>query len=69
MTAPRRGRFRRGGCKRGKVQAEDYGPRYSGCTAWADLRPLLRLAYFLVMFIGLLLSWQRPECSRDLRFE
>lgn len=25
--------------------------------------------YFFFMFIGLLFSWQSPECSRDLRFE
>jgi hypothetical protein len=25
--------------------------------------------FFLVMFIGLLPSWQSPECNRDFRFE
>jgi hypothetical protein len=33
----------------------------------ARLRTAIRLPYFFVMFIGLLLSWQRPECNRDFR--
>jgi hypothetical protein len=40
-------------------------------TRRVHIRGIGRLAitHFFVMFIGLLLSWQRPECSRDLRLE
>jgi hypothetical protein len=31
--------------------------------------PSLVFAYFFFMYIGLLLSWQRPECNRDFRLE
>ena len=30
---------------------------------------LIFFVYFFFMFIGLLLSWQSPECKRDLRSE
>jgi hypothetical protein len=49
--------------------------RFLGCAGenkaggTRDISLTILFAYFFFMFIGLLLSWQRPECSRDLRFE
>jgi hypothetical protein len=48
---------------------QEVGEKPKTPSGEADFGPPLLFAYCFFMFIGLLFSWQSPECTRDLRFE